>query len=56
MYITQVIFPLMVVTIALYLMVVAGMGKSVLELRRPPRICPSCGRATNGGCRCSRPS
>jgi hypothetical protein len=28
-----------------YLMVVAGMHKSLLEWRRPERTCPSCGRA-----------
>jgi hypothetical protein len=27
-----------------YLMVVAGLGKSALELRRRQRTCPSCGR------------
>jgi hypothetical protein len=27
-----------------YLMVVAGLGKSLLELRRQSRICPSCGK------------
>jgi NADH pyrophosphatase NudC (nudix superfamily) len=27
-----------------YLMTVAGLGKSMLELRRRARICPSCGR------------
>jgi hypothetical protein len=27
-----------------YLMIVAGLGKSALELRRRDRICPSCGR------------
>ncbi|HEU5279362.1 MAG TPA: hypothetical protein VFU26_10705 [Gaiellaceae bacterium] len=27
-----------------YLMTVAGLGKSALELRRRDRICPSCGR------------
>jgi hypothetical protein len=28
-----------------YLMVVAGLHKSMLEWRRPGRMCPSCGRA-----------
>jgi hypothetical protein len=28
-----------------YLMVVAGMHKSLLEWRRQSRMCPSCGRA-----------
>ena len=27
-----------------YLMTIAGLGKSVLELRRRERACPSCGR------------
>jgi hypothetical protein len=27
-----------------YLMVVAGLGKSALELKRRQRFCPSCGR------------
>jgi hypothetical protein len=27
-----------------YLMTVAGLSKSALELRRRPRVCPSCGR------------
>jgi hypothetical protein len=27
-----------------YLMTLAGLGKSALELRRRERICPSCGR------------
>jgi NADH pyrophosphatase NudC (nudix superfamily) len=27
-----------------YLMTYAGLGKSLLERRRPNRICPSCGR------------
>jgi hypothetical protein len=27
-----------------YLMIVAGLSKSALELKRRPRICPSCGR------------
>jgi NADH pyrophosphatase NudC (nudix superfamily) len=28
-----------------YLMVVAGVHKSMLEWRRPARLCPGCGRA-----------
>jgi hypothetical protein len=27
-----------------YLMTVSGLGKILLELRRPSRICPSCGK------------
>ncbi|HEX6662097.1 MAG TPA: hypothetical protein VF025_00345 [Gaiellaceae bacterium] len=27
-----------------YLMIVAGLHKNMLELRRPKRKCPSCGR------------
>jgi len=27
-----------------YLMVVAGLRKKALELKRPHRVCPSCGR------------
>jgi hypothetical protein len=34
-----------VTTCAGYLMVVAGLHKSMLEWRRPTRNCPSCGRA-----------
>jgi hypothetical protein len=34
-----------------YLMVAAGMGKHALELRRPRRFCPSCGRMTRD-CSC----
>jgi hypothetical protein len=35
---------LAIVTIGVgYLMVVAGMHKSLLERRRPGRMCPSCG-------------
>jgi NADH pyrophosphatase NudC (nudix superfamily) len=37
-----------------YLMVVAGIHKSMLEWRRTARICPSCGRAiTARVCSCS---
>ena len=56
MYMTELIFPFLLATIALYLMIVAGVGKSALERRRSPRICPSCGRETSSGCRCSRRS
>ncbi len=31
-----------------YLMVKAGLSKNVLEPRRRPRICPSCGRQITG--------
>ena len=31
-----------------YLMVVAGLHKSLLEWRRPGRTCPSCGRTIDG--------
>ena len=36
-----------------YLMMLAGMGKSALEPKRTRRVCPSCGRLT-GDCRCRR--
>jgi hypothetical protein len=36
-----------------YLMVFAGMTKRALELRRPRRVCPSCGR-TIRDCSCRR--
>lgn len=52
MYMTEFIFPFLLASIALYLMIVAGMGKSALERRRTRRICPSCGRETTSGCRC----
>jgi len=29
-------------------MTFSGLAKNVLELRRPRRICPSCGRAISG--------
>jgi hypothetical protein len=32
-----------------YLMTVAGLGKSLLEFRRPDRRCPSCGRQLQAG-------
>ncbi len=54
MYMTQVIFPLMLAAIALYLLIVSGVRKSALEWRRSARICPSCGRDTSRGCRCRR--
>ena len=31
-----------------YLMVMAGVGKSMLEWRRAARMCPGCGRAITG--------
>ncbi len=31
-----------------YLMLVAGLHKSLLEWRRPGRTCPSCGRTIHG--------
>ena len=38
-------FVLLVLTMAAgYAMVVAGLGKNALELRRRKRVCPSCGR------------
>jgi len=37
-----------------YLMLVAGLGKNALEMRRRRRICPSCGRRIEtGACGCS---
>lgn len=39
------------VAIAVYLMMIAGVEKSALEWRRPTRPCPSCGRARSQ-CRC----
>jgi hypothetical protein len=36
-----------------YLMTLSGLQKSALELRRPRRTCPSCGRRlSRGGCGC----
>ena len=32
-----------------YLMVMAGLGKSMLEWRRPTRMCPGCGRSLAAG-------
>jgi hypothetical protein len=38
-----------------WMMVVAGLGKSGLELRRRKRICPSCGREIHSRvCGCPR--
>ena len=38
-------FVFLAVTMAIgYVMVVAGLGKNALELRRRRRVCPSCGR------------
>jgi hypothetical protein len=31
-----------------YLMVMSGIGKSLLEWRRAARVCPGCGRAIHG--------
>ena len=31
-----------------YLMVLTGVGKSMLEWRRAARLCPGCGRAITG--------
>jgi hypothetical protein len=31
-----------------YTMLFSGVKKHVLELKRPPRTCPSCGRRING--------
>jgi hypothetical protein len=37
-----------------FLMVVSGLGKSMLELKRRRRACPSCGRQIHGRvCGCS---
>jgi hypothetical protein len=42
------------VTLAVgYLMMLSGLQKSVLELRRRRRICPSCGREIKRGCACT---
>jgi hypothetical protein len=36
-----------------YLMIVAGLSKSALELKRRRRVCPSCGRLIQARvCRC----
>lgn len=35
-----------------YLMILSGVGKSLLEWRRA-RMCPSCGRDARAGCACS---
>jgi NADH pyrophosphatase NudC (nudix superfamily) len=49
------IAPLAVLTSGIgYLMVAAGIHKSMLEWRRTARTCPSCGRAISGRvCSCS---
>jgi hypothetical protein len=45
MHVDSNIAPLALITCCIgYLMTVAGLGKSALELRRRSRICPSCGR------------
>jgi hypothetical protein len=41
-----------VTLIAGWLMLDAGLHKSVLELRRRRRVCPACGRDANAGCSC----
>ena len=48
-------FMLLAVTMAIgYVMVVAGLGKNALELRRRRRVCPSCGRRIEARvCGCS---
>jgi hypothetical protein len=48
-------FVLLALTMAIgYLMVVAGLGKNALELRRRKRVCPSCGRhIATRTCACS---
>ena len=37
-----------------YLMTVAGLQKSALELKRRRRVCPSCGRERVRSCGCTR--
>jgi len=37
---------------AAWLMTQSGLAKKALELRNPPRLCPSCGR-TGDACRCT---
>jgi len=39
------------VVVAVWLMLQAGFAKRALELRHPPRTCPSCGRIRDV-CRC----
>jgi hypothetical protein len=51
MNIVQLIWLFMVVAGVGYLMVYAGREKRMLEPRRVPRLCPSCGRLTRD-CRC----
>jgi hypothetical protein len=41
-------FALIAVMLAGWLMTIAGLGKSALELRRRRRVCPSCGRTISG--------
>jgi len=48
------IFVVMVATLAPgVLMMVSGVEQSLLEWRRPPRTCPSCGRQLRNGRSCS---
>ena len=47
------IFLFLIAAGAAYLMVLAGMSKSALDLKRTSRMCPSCGRATRD-CSCQR--
>jgi formate dehydrogenase maturation protein FdhE len=43
------LFTLIAATLAVgWMMAMAGLGKSALELKRRRRICPSCGRTING--------
>ena len=43
--------PMALATAAAWLMTQAGLGKNLLELRRKPRACPSCGRRNDCSCR-----
>jgi hypothetical protein len=47
------VFLFLVVAGVVYLMMLAGVNKRALELKRARRICPSCGRTTRD-CRCRR--
>jgi hypothetical protein len=38
--------------LAAWLMTQSGLAKRALELRHPPRLCPSCGRESDR-CRCT---
>jgi hypothetical protein len=38
--------------VAAWLMMQSGLAKKALELRHPPRLCPSCGRLSDA-CRCT---